>query len=271
MMTQPPQGEVDLARVMRETWIERVHYFESVDSTNTAALQHARSQSKSGGSESLAELFLADEQTSGRGRGSNVWWSTDGALTLSVLTPPVETPTASLPLVSLTMGVALCKAVEHFLPTGDVALKWPNDVYLNQRKVAGILIELTSTPAKRMVIGLGLNVNNRMGAAPPELRDTATSMLDAQGDGALPLDQTEVALACLSQIERQLEQFSQGSPDLADAWREYSLLTGLQVELVTPSSNITGVCQGIADDGALLVQTDAGLEHCYGGVVARFG
>lgn len=274
-MPAPPYAEVDLARVMQQTWIERVHYFDSVESTNTAALQHARQSSDGSGGE-RAELFLAKQQTAGRGRGSNVWWSSGGALTLSVLTPAIKTPMHNLPQVSLTMGVAICQAVEQFLPASDVALKWPNDVYLNRRKVAGVLIELTSTLGKRMVVGLGLNVNNPISGAPPELRNAATSMIDARGSGcrdgdAEAFDLTDVAIACLSHIEQQLQQFLQGSPGLAEAWREYSLLTGLTVEIVTPSSKTAGVCQGIADDGALLVQTETGLEHCYGGVVARFG
>lgn len=266
---------------MQQTWIERVHYFDTVDSTNTAALQHARQSPDGQSGRSQAELFLAKQQTAGRGRGSNVWWSSEGALTLSVLTPTIETPTHNLPQVSLTMGVAICRAVEQFLPTSDVALKWPNDVYLNRRKVAGVLIELTSTPEKRVVIGLGLNVNNSISGAPPELQHAATSMIDARGsdirgsntpdNDAEAFDLTDVAIACLSHIEQQLQQFSQGSPGLAEAWREYSLLTGLTVELETPNSKTAGVCQGIADDGALLVQTETGLEQCYGGVVARFG
>lgn len=261
---------MDLTRVMQDTWVDRVHYFDSVNSTNSAALTHAQDRGAPHSEPNLAELFVANRQTAGRGRGSNVWWSAEGALTYSVLTPPVETPAHCLPQVSLAMGVAICKAVEHQIPASDVALKWPNDVYLNQQKVAGILIELTPASPKRMVIGVGLNVNNRMADAPTEIHASAISMLDAAGKFATPFDRTEVLIACLSQIESHLDQFFRRAGGLIDAWREYSLLTGRYVEIVSPRAMISGTCEGIADDGALLVRTQAGLEPCHGGVVSVF-
>ncbi|QDU54805.1 biotin--[acetyl-CoA-carboxylase] ligase [Aeoliella mucimassa] len=254
---------LELARITQDTWIDRVHFFDQIDSTNNAALAHAAKSTNP-----LAELFVTDQQSAGRGRGSNRWWSGEGSLTWSVLTPPLECSLSVLPQVSLTMGLAIISAVEQFI-AGDVTLKWPNDVFLNEAKVSGILIELAGT-TKRLVVGVGLNVNNTTRDAPEELRRTATSMIDVQSDPEMAFDRTAVLVACLQQIDQYLQRFLARDPQLPDEWRAHSLLTGRQIQITTPRGDITGTCDSIADDGALVVQTPAGTEHCYGGVVANF-
>ncbi len=255
---------LDLSRILQETWVDRVHFFDEIDSTNNRALAHAAQSA-----ESLTELFVAERQTGGRGRGTNTWWSDAGALTWSVLTTPLNVPAAHLSQVSLTMGLAVCEAVEQFV-AGDVALKWPNDVYLNGRKAAGILIELAGSTPKRLVVGVGLNVNNSVQNAPAELRATAVSLVDAAGEAGPYFDRTAVLLACIEQIERQLGRFVSRDRTLPDDWRGRSLLTGQQVRLVMPRDEITGVCEDLADDGALLLRTATGIQTCYGGVVTEF-
>lgn len=255
---------LDLARVTQDTCIERVHFYDEIDSTNTRALEHAKASS-----EGLTELFVAERQTAGRGRGNNRWWSDRGSLTWSVLSRPVNAPPATLPQVSLTMGLAICEAVEQFT-RGDVALKWPNDVYLDGRKVAGILIELAGSDRQRLVIGVGLNVNNSVQNAPPEVRERATSLVDSQPNAGTELDRTAVLIACLSEIERHLARFESSDPKLCDDWRSRSLLTGRNVTLATPKQEIAGICEGLADNGALLIRTAAGVQACHGGVVISF-
>lgn len=255
---------IDLARVAQETWLDRIHFFDQIDSTNNAALAHAAQDNQS-----HTELFLAERQTGGRGRGSNQWWSSPGALTWSVLTKPIETPVSHLPQVSLTMGLAICQVVEQFV-AGDVTLKWPNDVYLNGRKAAGILIELPAANPKRLVIGVGLNVNNPIREAPAELQTTAISLVDAGGHHRDFFDRTAVLIECMQQVERHLSRFADADPSLPDAWRQRSLLTGRQICLAKPRHEVRGVCEGVADDGALVVRTSSGVEHCYGGVVTEF-
>jgi BirA family biotin operon repressor/biotin-[acetyl-CoA-carboxylase] ligase len=258
------EDQLDLARVTQDTWIERVHFYNETDSTNTRALEHAANAT-----EGLTELFVAERQTAGRGRGNNRWWSDQGSLTWSVLTRAISAPPAHLPQVSLTIGLAICEAVEQFA-RGDVALKWPNDVYLDGKKLAGILIELAGSDRRRLVIGVGLNVNNSVHNAPLEVRDRATSLIDNQPAPGTMIDRTAVLIACLSEIERHLSRFENEDAQLRDDWRSRSLLTGRAVTLATPKQEIRGVCEGLADDGALLLRTAAGLEACYGGVVVEF-
>ncbi len=255
---------LDLARTMQETWIDRVHFFKEIESTNTTALRQVRENDPAG-----VELFVADRQTGGRGRGSNAWWSGPGSLTFSLLTAPLDLPTDQLPRVSLTVGLALCLAVERFAEPAGVALKWPNDVYLAERKVGGILIELASGLAHRPVIGVGLNVNNLLTGAPKELRSTAICLRETCTGSPL-LDRTEVLIECLTQIERQLARLQSGDRSLPDDWRTYSLLTGQQVRVQRPGHSTSGLCESIADDGSLLVRTPQGIESCYGGEVSAW-
>ncbi len=255
---------LELSRISHETWVDRVHYFESTDSTNNRALEHAEASR-----DSLVELFVAEKQTVGRGRGSNTWWSGPGALTWSLLSRPLDVPIAHLPQVSLSIGAAICDAVDHFV-AGDVTLKWPNDVYLNGRKVAGILIERVGDPGLRVVIGVGLNVNNSVGAAPTELQDTAIAMTDVVGHAGQVFDRSAVLIECLRQIEQYFDRFLAQDSTLAATWRARSLLTGRQVRLATGKGETVGYCEGLADDGALVLQTDTGQQKCYGGVVTEF-
>lgn len=255
---------LELSRISQESWVDRVRYFETTDSTNNRALEHAEASE-----ESFVELFLAEQQTDGRGRGSNTWWSGPGALTWSLLSRPLDVPIAHLPQVSLSIGAAICDAVEHFVP-GDVTLKWPNDVYLNGRKVAGILIERASDPGLRVVIGVGLNVNNSVKDAPAELHDLAIAMTDAVGHPGQLFDRSAVLIECLRQIEQYFDRFLAEDATLSAVWRARSLLTGRQVRIETAKGETVGYCEGLADDGALVLQTDSGTQKCYGGVVTEF-
>lgn len=255
---------LDLARITQETWIERIHFYDKVDSTNTRALEHAAASDQP-----LTELFIAERQTAGRGRGNNRWWSSPGSLTWSVLTRPIRTPAGRLPQASLSMGLALCKAVDKFTPA-EAALKWPNDVYLDSRKLAGILIEMAGHDRQRLVIGVGLNVNNSVQIAPCEIRERAISLIDTQRVPVSALDRTALLVACLTEIERHLARFENADPTLCDDWRSRSLLTGREVTLATPKREVIGLCKGIADDGALLLHTATGVEACYGGSVVSF-
>ena len=251
----------DLERITAETFVKRVHFFDSIDSTNTAALRATSTASET------AELFLTDQQTSGRGRGENQWWSTDGSLTFSLLAPPLPIPEERIALASLATGVAICQAVERFLPAARVRLKWPNDVFIDGKKAAGILIESTAQKPRRLVVGIGLNVNHTFDGAPQELKETATSLQNAMGQ---PFDRTEVLIECLKRLEQRLNQLATGSASLTERWQHYSLLTGKQVHVETDQKQLVGLCKGIAADGALLIETAEGITPCYTGVIVEF-
>lgn len=271
-MNATPRDEppLDVARVVETTWVDRAHYLRDGGSTNDAALARVASSPATD-----SELFATEHQSGGRGRGGNRWWSPPGALAFSILTRELAVSTDKLAQASLAVGVAISEALETFLPV-DVRLKWPNDVYVDGRKACGVLIETSGAAPKRLVIGVGVNVNNSALDAPEELRGKAIGMVDVVSkspyeDGAgRGFDRTDVLATCVRMIGERLAMLESGDPRLPELWRTRSLLTGRRVRIETPSRAVTGIVESIGDDGALVVATSHGIERCYGGIVAEF-
>jgi BirA family biotin operon repressor/biotin-[acetyl-CoA-carboxylase] ligase len=256
----------DLQRVLRETFIDRVDHCAESPSTNSRALELAAAAPGDGQS----ILVIADRQTAGRGRGENTWWSADGALTFSVLIQTLQfaVPVSRWPQLSLTTGLAICEAIESICPQLTTTIKWPNDVYLGGRKVAGILVEGADVNRGRLIVGIGLNVNNSMTHAPAELRDKATALCDVVGVRVSPI---ELLVAILNHLAARFEWLSGGTSELREVWSRRCLLTGRQVEIELPTRRIVGHCAGIDSEGALVVNTICGgSERCLSGCVVEF-
>jgi BirA family biotin operon repressor/biotin-[acetyl-CoA-carboxylase] ligase len=240
--------------------------FSETDSTNTRACEAASGLA----SESLPALFLAEHQTAGRGRGTNRWWSAEGSLTFSLLLQPLRLglEVSRWPALSLTVGAAAAEAIAHFLPAADVRLKWPNDVYVDGRKVCGILNESPPAAPGLLVVGIGINVNTPLEQAPPEVADRLTSLRAARGEF---VDREAALIATLHQLERDLQSLSAGDAGLFERWRTLCLLTGRTVVVTQLDRDIAGTCLGIDDDGALRIETGAGVQRVFSGVVSEFG
>lgn len=212
---------MDIDRISREVpWA--VRYVESTGSTNTDLLAAGEA----------GEVLIANEQTAGKGRLGRSWAAPVGTqLTFSVLLcPPEMDRLGTLPLAA---GLAVADSVP-----GSV-LKWPNDVQIRGKKLCGILAEATVGP--RVVLGMGINVT----AAPLE---TATCLADE----GLPGDRTELAITVLNNLHRRVEQWNSGEDFMAD-YRKVCSSIGLDVRLEAPTGTITGVVEGIADDGRINV------------------
>ncbi len=203
------------------------------------------------------------------GPGANRWWSAAGALTFSVLAKPdrFQLPTRRWPQVSLTTGLAVCDAIDEFVSDSPARLKWPNDVYLDGRKVCGILVEANDGRERNLVVGVGVNVNNSASAAPAELREKVVALCDVAGRAVPRID---VLVAILRQLATQLDRLSSHSEALPEQWTGRCLLTGRRVEIELPDGRRAGICRGIDADGALILETDGGSERFVSGVVARY-
>ena len=214
-------------------------------------------------------LILAARQSAGRGRGVNAWWSGPGALTFSLVLEPrrIGLATESFPEVALAAGLAVCEVIEQTLPEQAVGLKWPNDVYLCGKKVCGILLEAPRIASGRLIIGIGVNVNNTLAAAPADLRRTAVSMIDVAGQ---PLDRTEVLVTLLERLDMWLRALAVNKSDVFDRWRPYCVLTGKRVRLKAGTREVEGLCQGIDDRGRLVISTSQGTESHRSGTVLSF-
>ncbi|MFY9938702.1 MAG: biotin--[acetyl-CoA-carboxylase] ligase, partial [Silvibacterium sp.] len=172
----------------------KIRFFRTIHSTNT----HAMAEADTGAVEGM--VYVADEQTAGRGRGAHGWESPPGSgLYASVLLRPRLAPADALWL-SLAAGLAVHDAVEK-LTTLKADLRWPNDLLFGRRKFCGILSELNAevTRIRHMVIGIGINVHQQQ--FPQELRDLATSLFIETGRD---WPRQELLLALLQSLDREV-------------------------------------------------------------------
>ncbi len=236
----------------------RVLFFSTVGSTNDVASTLAASGDGEGA------VVVADEQSAGRGRRGRTWFSPPGSgLYVSVVLAPararVDRNRATM-LVPLTAGVALAEAVEAMTAL-PVVLKWPNDLQVTRRKLAGILAEAV---APGVVLGYGINVGGM--AYPPELGDRATSL---ESEVGRPVDRAQLWVETLAALSRRYEDLLDGRFDaILDAWRNRAPASrGARVTWDTPEGPRAGVSDGIDDGGALLVRVGDRTERIVAGEV----
>ena len=218
---------------------------ESVESTN----DEVRVLARTGAADGL--IVLAEHQTAGRGRRGAAWFSPPGeSLAFSILVRPREAQ-ALWPRLALAAGLAVAEAVESFGP--QAGIKWPNDVWIGQRKTAGILVEAGSDFA---VVGIGLNVNTT--EFPPEVTNIATSL---QMETSQTLSRAEVLAKIIRKFARRRQQIENDFDDLISAVRLRCVLTGKRVTLTTASGPQAGLVEGISAGGELLLRSESGLER----------
>ena len=281
---------IDAVRLMRETFVARVEHHPTLGSTNDRAAQCAAQ-----GAKELPLLVVADAQTAGRGRGGSRWWTGPGSLSFSLLVDAqtVAADADRSPLVALAVAVAVVDAVATLLPGRQVGIHWPNDVHVrvshrqypetgaadipvcqrmqhgrqecppllaDDRKLAGILVEVL--PDRRHVIGIGLNVNNTAADAPAELRGTVATLRDL---ARREHDRTKVLVDLLRHLQQQFSQLRDDSKKVAARADSLCLQRGQTITLDWSNRKTTGLCRGIAADGAILLETPAGVQPCYSG------
>ena len=238
-----------------------LHYIPEVGSTNDVALRLAEAGAPEG------TAVLADVQTAGRGRRGRPWFSPPGAgLYLSCIVRSAAG--AALPLVSLAAGVATAQSVIAItgLPVG---LKWPNDVVIGRpwRKLAGILCESTGIGPQPESVVVGIGINLRPAAFPPELASVATSIEIELGR---PMERAPLAVECLARLLGQMGRLRQGRhADVLRDWRQvgHANVEGHRVRWTDRRGEHRAVARGIDTDGALLVNSDGRLERIIAGEV----
>lgn len=251
--------------ILKDSFIRHVEYHPTLESTNLLAVELK---------EELAAcapaLVLTDEQTAGRGRGANAWWSAAGAMTFSVvLDADQQGPSPELrPLVALATGLAVRSMIHDLLPDYRVQTKWPNDVLVADRKICGILTEQHATPAGSiLIIGIGVNVNNSMSAAPAEVRQRATSAFDLSGQS---YDLTDTLNRLLNHLDQSLTRLKLDHSSIVTEFAQHHRLTGQHVTIDTHTGLVIGECTGLADDGALQLQIDGQEQEVRAGTVLEF-
>ncbi len=210
---------------------------------------------------------LAEEQTAGRGRQGRTWWAPFGqALLLSLLLRPSLSPSQA-PVLTMMAGLAAAEAIEAVYAV-SVALKWPNDLYLEGRKVGGALTETRlSADADRLehaIVGIGINVTVDF-ADQPALQTTAISLHQVVGDA---VDRGTLLLALLARFEERYREVLAGG-SCRDEWARRLMWLGQPVRVTMPQGSITGVAEGVDEMGTLLVRlADGHVEAVQAGDVS---
>ncbi len=233
-------------------WVREIMLFDRVDSTNRIALEMA-SQGLPGGI-----VILAEAQEKGKGRLGREWFSPEGMnLYFSLLLRPYQ-PARDFPLYSLATSVALIEAIQR--TTGlAVQIKWPNDVVLEDKKLAGILLEseVRGDQSPSLVVGVGVNVNIGLTDFPPELQKSATSLRIALGR---PVDRADLLIELFNQLVEQYRLVDDKAL-LIQAVRQHCQTLGRRVRVQTARQEFEGWAEDLQEDGALLIRMGDGNQR----------
>jgi BirA family biotin operon repressor/biotin-[acetyl-CoA-carboxylase] ligase len=246
-------------------WVaRRLDVHAVVDSTNLVAEALARAGAPDG------TVVIADRQTAGRGRQGRSFFSPAGrGLYLSLLLRP-RMPADQLHHHVFAAAVAVAEAAAAVLPaSANIQIKWPNDVWVAGLKLSGINlpVQLDGERVASAVLGVGVNVNTRPEEFPEELRSLATSLYAA---GGREIDRAAFAERLLEGLERWIDRLRAGDfAGVLDAWRARLALLGARVRIAGPGvpRPREGIARGVDPAGALLLETEAGLERILAGDV----
>jgi len=223
----------------------RFYRLTEIDSTNEYVKQIMKRAPE-------GTVVLADVQTAGKGRKGRNWYSPEGGLWMSVLLNHSDDC-----MIPVTGGVAVCEAFEPY----DVALdiKWPNDILLNRKKVAGILTEIVD---KKAILGIGINLNVQQ--FPDDLEVKASSILI---ETKKHLSIHDIYHHLCRSIERNYQLLKEENiEELLTKWRNYSIMPGRDVRIELPDRVVVGKVLDIDRQGALIVmRADYGVEHIIAG------
>ena len=225
-------------------WAERVIFLDECGSTNDEARKLAL------GGLAHESLVLTEKQTSGRGRRGQAWTCPPGESIAASLVLRPAGPIALWGRLSLAAGLAVAETLDQFSLSAEV--KWPNDVWVKERKICGILLE--SDPAFA-VIGIGLNVNTQN--FPEGLAHPATSIALETGT---PVSREEVLVTMLERLSFRTRQIGSAFPELLTAWNTRCVLRSRKITLQINGKTRSGIMRGVSPSGELLLDTETGTD-----------
>ncbi len=247
--------------VLKVVWVRRglaaerlgteFHYFAEIDSTNIYARRLAEQGAREGG------VVIAESQTGGRGRLGKRWVSPPNVnLYFSVILRP-KLAAAKTPQITLMAAVALAETLQSFLPVPPV-IKWPNDILVNGRKLAGILTEVScgTEGVDFVILGIGVNVNYPLDLMPEEIRQRATSLSILCQKTISREDFLRRLIQHLDRCYGEIEE--NGFAALAPRWEAYFGLRGQRMRIELLDQVMFGTAKGIDQAGALLLEDDHG-------------
>lgn len=232
---------------------QKLYVYEEVDSTQTIAHKLAREGAPSG------TLIIADHQTAGKGRLGRSWFSPPGTgIWMSLIIRP-DIPLSNAPQLTLLSAVALAQVLKEYAK--EVGIKWPNDLLIHGKKVAGILTELNAEPDRinYVVIGIGLNVNQEAEHFPEELGNVATSLRLETGT---VISRNKLIIELIHRWEKVYSLYLEhGFAPIRTLWESYAVSLGREIIARTLQGDIKGYAEGITADGVLLLRDEQGVVH----------
>ncbi|MBD3274480.1 MAG: biotin--[acetyl-CoA-carboxylase] ligase [Candidatus Marinimicrobia bacterium] len=219
--------------------------FESVNSTNEYAKQNV---------EVNGTVVLAEKQTAGRGRLGRDWVAPAGkGILMSVVLLPE--PGFSVPLLNLAAGVAVSEALQSLYSMRSV-VRWPNDVFASRKKIAGVLAEtqFRGSDLSKFILGIGLNVLQKPGDFPDELRKPATSV---KQETSLTIDRNLLTAGILKSLDSKIHLLESGNSHLIlQEWRARTDQIGRLVKYISNKEEKVGIFKDLAKHGAVILESD---------------
>lgn len=242
----------EIEPILETEWMGRaIHYFRTIDSTNSVAYQLALKGAREG------EVVIAESQTEGRGRLGRNWFSPPFLnLYLSVILRP-KVPPQEASIMTLMAAVATVSAIERCSGL-QPSIKWPNDILLRNRKLAGLLNEIHSEMDRIhfLILGIGVNLNVDEKMFPKEIRSKATSLKREMGQ---TVPRKAFLQALLGELEKWYGIFlREGSAPVLKEWRMRAQIEGKRVRITSFGESIDAVAVDLDSDGALIIKTQDG-------------
>lgn len=244
--------------------VSKVVFFEETDSTNVRASKLGRDGAPHG------TLVIAQQQSAGRGRRGRSWDSpAENSICMTLLLRPELEPVKA-PMLTLVMAAAVAAGLKE-VTGADVAIKWPNDIVLNGKKICGILTEMSAEVGhiNYVVIGVGINVNQE--TFPSEIAETATSL---KNEMKKAFSRTEIIASVMEKFEKYYKIFLE-KEDLSGIQEFYNSILinrGREVRILEPGNEYNALAVGINETGELVVDTKEGeRKHIFAGEVSVRG
>ncbi len=226
-----------------------IQLFATIISTNTSAMELASKGAAEG------TVVISEMQTGGKGRLGRKWISPKGNLYLSIILRP-SVPTHKAPLITMAGAVAAASAIRSVCRVA-AGIKWPNDILVFDKKVCGLLTEMSAEQdrIRHIVLGLGIDVNMRLDELPPDIRSLTTTLAEATG---ATVDRTALLRQLLRDLDHWYRQFLTQDTSVLEEWKKLNVTIGRRIMVSSTGEQIEGMAQGIDEDGRLIVKQDNG-------------
>jgi BirA family biotin operon repressor/biotin-[acetyl-CoA-carboxylase] ligase len=229
---------------------KEIHYFREVDSTNEVAKVLAQEGAPEG------TVVIAERQRKGKGRGGKPWISPIGGAWMSIILRPDTLP-MNAPQLTFTAGVAAAKTIKEEYGL-EVGIKWPNDILIENKKVCGILTEISAEKDSidYIIAGIGIDANVDLDQLPPELREETTSL---KSELEKEISRMMLVRKFLENFEAMYNEFNQGNfQKILQKWRKYSKTIGSNVQIRKGTEIIQGEAVGVNREGVLILELKDG-------------